>query len=882
MVMKVSSSMPSDLSPPKSASDPDEKEISDDEDDDRNHKHRRREMRSESSEQDSMEPTITRPFRKHNRPFQNGYPVKDNESRANQSWKNFDSSDRDFNKFERRQLGSTSFSRPTRLNQSFIGNMGPGRGRGRDNGAWNHRDLRLNSVDLASQMIQRGPATPGLFPGMGLPGVPGVQNGSWGTFGLLPGAAGCMEALPPVGLQGTFVPPIASSVNMGIPRQRCRDFEERGFCLRGDMCPMEHGVNRIVVEDVQSLSQFNLPVSLPSAPILGTPPMPGALASVSSSSAMLMNNKGPHGKSGRAIVPDAAVNSSYTASGNLGASDLYDPDQLLWSNGGPEEPPSLSLHSHHPNDPTLFDHDNVGLPTRKAPDMGHQDGGIKLPVAPQGTSLSVWGKIRRGKNDPKGEFGSNVSTSGFSGNENGVTSAGGTRSSYRGKQIIANASEQKSIIVSNQGQSDASNTPRKPTQKALRTLFVNGVPLKNNKRETLFAHFKKFGKVIDIHIPSNSERAFVQFSKREEAESALMAPDAVMGNRFIKLWWANRDNIVDEEMGNIPSNPKLVTAISIPGNISSAGRGKDIYSAPSKAGEAAELGTHLQASDQSKPSTTSGPKVTPANQKKLESLELLKEELRKKQEMLDRKRDEFKRQLVKLERQTTVKGDVISEPSNKRLKVGLATDAADVSTPRSSSDEAAAVSVKHLSTSDDVASSQNDVTNGINNSAVSVDPPSASASLLAEESSPIKEPTRASLDFIPISLDNEQDGDSCPISFKILPPLPTGLANVAALEEHFSAYGELTLMKLEDMDGQGDGDEAQTAKSLFALIGFRTQASADRAFNDGKCWQGQTMNFRWSADSGNVAPHSNEESPSSASPMDLNGTQPVAESREKS
>lgn len=41
--------------------------------------------------------------------------------------------------------------------------------------------------------------------------------------------------------------------------------------------------------------------------------------------------------------------------------------------------------------------------------------------------------------------------------------------------------------------------------------------------------------MTDICIPANSERAFVQFSKREEAERALKAPDAVMASRFIKL-----------------------------------------------------------------------------------------------------------------------------------------------------------------------------------------------------------------------------------------------------------------------------------------------------------------------------------------------------------
>ncbi|GJY32146.1 RNA polymerase II transcription factor B subunit 4 [Tanacetum coccineum] len=37
---------------------------------------------------------------------------------------------------------------------------------------------------------------------------------------------------------------------MGLVRQWCMDFEKQGFCLRGDMCPIEHGLNRIVVENV--------------------------------------------------------------------------------------------------------------------------------------------------------------------------------------------------------------------------------------------------------------------------------------------------------------------------------------------------------------------------------------------------------------------------------------------------------------------------------------------------------------------------------------------------------------------------------------------------------------------------------------------------------
>jgi hypothetical protein len=53
-------------------------------------------------------------------------------------------------------------------------------------------------------------------------------------------------------------------MGMGIRagRPRCPDFEERGFCLRGDLCPLEHGANRIVVEDVQVSPKYIFIVSI--------------------------------------------------------------------------------------------------------------------------------------------------------------------------------------------------------------------------------------------------------------------------------------------------------------------------------------------------------------------------------------------------------------------------------------------------------------------------------------------------------------------------------------------------------------------------------------------------------------------------------------------
>uniref|UniRef100_H3BD76 RNA binding motif protein 26 n=1 Tax=Latimeria chalumnae TaxID=7897 RepID=H3BD76_LATCH len=57
-----------------------------------------------------------------------------------------------------------------------------------------------------------------------------------------------------------------------LPKKRCRDYDEKGFCMRGDMCPFDHGSDPVVVEDV------NLPGMLPfpaQPPVVEGPPPPG-------------------------------------------------------------------------------------------------------------------------------------------------------------------------------------------------------------------------------------------------------------------------------------------------------------------------------------------------------------------------------------------------------------------------------------------------------------------------------------------------------------------------------------------------------------------------------------------------------------------------------
>ncbi|XP_074308374.1 zinc finger CCCH domain-containing protein 41-like isoform X2 [Silene latifolia] len=775
MSMELTPSSPKSIGlSPDSASDPDEKEISDD-DDDRNHKHRKREAGSQSLERDPLEQTLTQPFRKRNRTIQNG-----------QSDPQFNhNSNRDFSK--RRFIGSTNASR-------FSGQHGYGRGRGRDL-QW---DSRFGSIDGASQIAHPGSIPPAMFSGRGLP-LSNVQGASWSGFGLIPTIPnGTIDAINPLGLPGLLGPHMNPSINMGIQRQRCRDFEERGFCLRGDMCPMEHGVNRIVVEDVQSLSHFNLPVSLPSAQMLGPSAGSGFVSSTGVSSTAI-NSRGPHSRTNMSSVDEEAL------AGAVNASDVYDPDQPLWSNDAREtSSPLLRLQ------PSNFD-ETVSFVTADLSDRLVQSNGDV--VGPHSTSSSVWGRLKNSKNKPEVKENFNVMTkaSKFSAKDIHEPSNGIQGKSNVGKQTIGAPSAPKTAGSTSNLQNTVGGVVRKPSQKAQRTLFVNCIPLKDNKRENLLSHFRKFGEVTDIYIPANSERAFVQFSKREEAEKALKAPDAVMGSRFIKLWWANRDSIADNAVRNAPITPHDMAAASGSHDMAIVNKGKvNTQHVAPKVVVPKPSDSNVTASKDFKPVVVSSPKPALPAQKKIESLELLKE-LRIKQEMLERKRNEFRQQLDKLTKQASINSEVPAMPAEKRQISETSSNALKVGN-RQAAD--AGISMPSLETKVSV-----------NNKSVHV---------MATSGAP--------------SHSNRYTLDNRPTTFIIKAPLPRRLTNANALKDHFSSFGEISDVKIECLGDQQSGNDftdSEVMTNCFAQVSFATCHAAERAFLDGKTWHGHNLRFRW-------------------------------------
>ncbi|KAG2571742.1 hypothetical protein PVAP13_7KG119055 [Panicum virgatum] len=770
----------------EAATDTEDIEISDD--DDRNHKHRRREARPQSDENtEEQHPGIS--LKKRGRVSGNGQPFGGAGSQG-EAQKDF------VPKFKRRP-GTGAHSRASRVSQSFRSDSSASgaarppmaRGRGRNGAPWTQHDPRFNNLDMmdfASQMASQGPpAHPSLFMGAALPS---------GPYGFMPGMPhGILDPIHPLGMQGPIQPTVSPLIDLGMPRQRCRDFEERGFCLRGDMCPMEHGINRIVVDDMQSLSQFNLPVSVPNAQGLGIQ-NEGGTGSVNLSS--FGGSKIVPVKDVKSGVASDAVKPNGSTTAVVADADVYDPDQPLWNNEHPEASCAGFVH----NDAGMWNPESSGY------EMGQEH-------STQSLKSSVWGRIAS-KRKSGGSNTAKITSTSTTGNQKGDYDDMAPSTA----QVKSTAAKDTNGQSNSRIYADVGRQSNRAAQKASRTLYVHGIPQESNRWEALLSHFQKFGQVIDIYIPSNSEKAFVQFSKRDEAEAALKAPDAVMGNRFIRLWWANRDRIPDEVEGRIPANSSqlsttLANSAPQPSYLSRVKENIQSTTPRPSSGPSAEP---LSSGTGSKMLSASSIKPIPHAPKRNESLELL-EELRKKQEILAQKRDEFRRQLEKLAKQHA-EASGIEVASNDASKVK---DARSISARAEGSQEVSG-SMEKKSSGELASCSQKSAAISTQKSAVVA----KQTTLLAPSQNRFK-------------LDNRTT------SFRILPPLPSDIANESILADHFSSFGELSSVVLEDSEAHNLDATLKPSLSCSACVTYTTRQSAEKAFIGGKSCKGHTLRFMW-------------------------------------
>lgn len=76
------------------------------------------------------------------------------------------------------------------------------------------------------------------------------------------------------------------------------------------------------------------------------------------------------------------------------------------------------------------------------------------------------------------------------------------------------------------------------------SLELKKVPRGVNNITHLNNHFAKFGKIVNIQVQfgGDPEAALVTFSSHAEANAAYRSTEAVLNNRFIKVFWHNNNN----------------------------------------------------------------------------------------------------------------------------------------------------------------------------------------------------------------------------------------------------------------------------------------------------------------------------------------------------
>lgn len=73
-------------------------------------------------------------------------------------------------------------------------------------------------------------------------------------------------------IQSVVVAPQAAALDR--QKFRCRDYDEKGYCMRGDLCPYDHGADPVVLEDVELSSMLNYNRPPPSVGAGAAPPGP--------------------------------------------------------------------------------------------------------------------------------------------------------------------------------------------------------------------------------------------------------------------------------------------------------------------------------------------------------------------------------------------------------------------------------------------------------------------------------------------------------------------------------------------------------------------------------------------------------------------------------
>ncbi|XP_057656731.1 zinc finger protein swm isoform X4 [Diorhabda carinulata] len=271
------------------------------------------------------------------------------------------------------------------------------------------------------------------------------------------------------------------SVVVATPgKKRCRDFDEKGYCMRGEMCPFDHGIDPVVLEDTALTRVLTYNPN-------GTPP----------------------------VVPSGIV-----------------PNPILNAPGHPMMNQRMPLRADNPYNP-------------QAPHMW-RDGRFRGP-RPMGMRVPPMGPFIPQPNHNRELIPVPVMDNKQTETYNPM---------YNHPPNFVNNVDHENMYKKKIFDFNRLGPRNKNPQNC--SLELKKVPQGLNSITHLNNHFGKFGKIVNIQVQyeGDPEAALITFSSHAEANAAYRSTEAVLNNRFIKVFWHNVQPAVPGAAGTGEVQPK--------------------------------------------------------------------------------------------------------------------------------------------------------------------------------------------------------------------------------------------------------------------------------------------------------------------------------------
>jgi len=464
-------------------------------------------------------------------------------------------------------------------------------------------------------------------------------------------------------------------------KEKCRDYEEKGFCMLGEVCPYDHGQDPVEVDDrnlPQMLTLAGIPSSQQQQPTQIPPPLqifpnmvpPRPIMPAGASGSLTLNTglttvqvqkprpiPSPVELSGSQVPifrprnPIAFIRNAsppvtpVTVQGPGLLPSLQVPvalSKISPANGepyNPEEPSitevnenkikkeicsSLETNEVHTTDRKDVDKDNLSQNELVQIAMGN------VPLTPivgsQANVFQLNGVLH--PNHPTSMQPPRMVANPFVPDllqQAYLPPAMSQQQQHYQQQLQMQQQHQQQQQQNfvNQQQSVVQVPVRHPYRKNT-VLEIRKIPAELNNMVKLSEHFQKFGTITKIQTPfeNDSQAALLEFATYQQATAAYSSPEAILGNRFIKMFWHNPNRQNKQQHTNNNANKNNVAATSPDTLMDASNAPPQIDTKPKKIATSEELRyVNPNAVD---------PKVLQAEKKK--ELEKLKQELAKKKQ----------------------------------------------------------------------------------------------------------------------------------------------------------------------------------------------------------------------------------------------------------